>query len=107
MKADTDGRRADTEGDSHDTSWSAQLEDPSHAADRDRFVREAIEALESTAEGVHVNLVTHGEHGHPESYLFPELETRFGDAVDWEFVDHCDCGGYVMGYLSHPEQPLR
>ncbi|UIP01442.1 CGCGG family rSAM-modified RiPP protein (plasmid) [Halobaculum sp. CBA1158] len=101
--ADTDDSRPNDEtgttaaGDEElrDTSWSAKLEGPRHADDRDLVVAEALAAVEHTADGVRVNLVTHGEHGHPETYLYPELDDRFGDAVDWEFVDRCGCGGYV------------
>jgi len=32
-------------------------------------VEQAIEAVEHTEPGNHVNLVTHGDHGHPSSYL--------------------------------------
>jgi putative CGCGG family rSAM target protein len=78
----------------HDTSWSATLEGPEHAADRNLVVEEAIEAVERTASGVHVNLVTHGDHGHPSSYLYPVLTERFDD-VEIEYVDQCGCGGHV------------
>ncbi|SHH03480.1 CGCGG family putative rSAM-modified RiPP protein [Halobaculum gomorrense] len=79
----------------HDTSWSANLEQPRHADDESAVVADAIDAVEHTAAGVHVNLVTHGDHGHPERFLFPALADRFGDDADWEFVDRCGCGGYV------------
>ncbi|MFC6784620.1 CGCGG family rSAM-modified RiPP protein [Halobaculum halobium] len=106
MSVDTDQRDEETEGDTatastetdddvHDTSWSAKLEEPRHADDRAVVVAEAIDAVERTADGVHVNLVTHGDHGHPETYLFPALAERFGDTADCEFVDRCGCGGYV------------
>lgn len=78
----------------HDTSWSANLEGPEHAASRALVVEEAVEAVERTAEGVHVNLVTHGDHGHPETYLFDGLEAAFPEA-EFEFVERCGCGGYV------------
>lgn len=79
----------------HENSWSANLEGPEHALDRDRVVREAREAVEHTAPGYHVNLVTHGDHGHPESYLYGPLREAFGDAVRLEYVERCGCGGYV------------
>lgn len=81
----------------HETSWSKSLESPRHA-DRERLLEEAIAAVEHTAPGVHVNLVTHAAHGHPSTYLFDHLRTVFGDsdtAIDWAFVDQCGCGGYV------------
>jgi putative CGCGG family rSAM target protein len=81
-------------GEHHDTSWSANLEGPDHAASRDLVIEEATEAVERTASGTHVNLVTHGDHGHPEAYLYPILRERFDDATV-EYVDQCGCGGYV------------
>jgi putative CGCGG family rSAM target protein len=79
----------------HDTSWSANLEKPAHGDDEDAVVQGAIEAIEHTAVGNHVNLVTHGDHGHPSGYLYPVLEERFGDAIGYEHVDQCGCGGHV------------
>jgi putative CGCGG family rSAM target protein len=79
----------------HDNSWSKNLEHPRHADDQSVVVREALDAVTSTTSGYHVNLVTHGEHGHPETYLFDALAAEFGDDVDWEFVERCGCGGYV------------
>ena len=80
----------------HENSWSANLEGPDHADDRDRLVSQAIDAVEHTAAGNHVNLVTHGAHGHPEAYLFDALEAAFDDGVDWEYVEQCGCGGHVV-----------
>ena len=76
----------------HENSWSANLEHPRHAEDRDLLVRQAVEAVEHTAAGYHVNLVT---HGHPEDYLFGALSSAFGDDVEWEYVEQCGCGGHV------------
>lgn len=86
----------------HDASWSANLEGPEHAADRDRVVDEAVDAVEATTAGHHVNLVTHGDHGHPEGYLYAALRAEFGDGVALEFVDRCGCGGYVT--RAHVEE---
>jgi putative CGCGG family rSAM target protein len=77
----------------HHTSWSVNLEGPEHADDRARVVEEAVEAVGRTAPGTHVNLVTHGDHGHPEEYLFAALDERVDG--EYEFVDRCGCGGYV------------
>ena len=79
----------------HRRSWSRNLETAEYAEDRGAIVGDAVDAVERTEAGTHVNLVTHGEQGHPEEYLFPALAERFGDAVDWEFVEQCGCGGYV------------
>ena len=78
----------------HDTSWSANLERPRYADDPDRVVADAVEAVAHTEPGHHVNLVTHGAHGHPETYLYDELAARLTDAT-WEYVDRCGCGGHV------------
>ncbi|WP_290813239.1 CGCGG family rSAM-modified RiPP protein [Halovivax sp.] len=82
----------------HENSWSANLEEPRHADDRELLVDEAIDAVEATAPGYHVNLVTHGAHGHPREYLWPALEehaTRAGESIEWTYVDRCGCGGHV------------
>lgn len=79
----------------HDTSWSANLEGPQHT-DETVVRRQAITAVEHTAAGYHVNLVTHGDHGHPSTYLYTALETAFADRdIEWEHIDRCGCGGYV------------
>jgi len=78
----------------HDNSWSANLEQPHHGEDRDLLLEQAIDAVEHTAPGNHVNLVTHGDHGHPETYLFEALDEAF-EAVDYEYVEQCGCGGHV------------
>jgi putative CGCGG family rSAM target protein len=78
----------------HDNSWSANLEQPRHEADRDRLVADAVEAVRNTASGYHVNLVTHPAHGHPSAYLYDALGELFGD-IEYEYVDRCGCGGHV------------
>ncbi|MFD1564678.1 CGCGG family rSAM-modified RiPP protein [Haloarchaeobius amylolyticus] len=78
----------------HDVSWSANLEKPEHAADRRLVVEQAKDAIDAMAAGTHVNLVTHGEHGLPETYLWNELEAAF-DELRFEYVDQCGCGGHV------------
>ncbi|WP_254863065.1 CGCGG family rSAM-modified RiPP protein [Halovivax gelatinilyticus] len=83
----------------HQNSWSANLEAPHHADDRDLILAEAIDAIEATGSGYHVNLVTHAEHGHPDGYLWPHLESyarsQSTRALEWEYVDQCGCGGHV------------
>jgi len=80
----------------HEGSWSANLEKPRHAEDRELVVAQAVDAVEHTAAGTHVNLVTHADHGHPETYLYDALEAAVGEDVDWEYVDQCGCGGHVV-----------
>lgn len=79
----------------HDNSWSANLERPHHADDRDLVIDQAKTAVEHTAPDNHVNLVTHGDHGHPETYLFDALEAAFDGDVSFEYVEQCGCGGHV------------
>jgi putative CGCGG family rSAM target protein len=80
----------------HESSWSANLEQPDHAEDHELVVAQAIDAVEHTARGTHVNVVTHADHGHPSSYLYDKLASAFnGDAIEWEYVDQCGCGGHV------------
>jgi len=78
----------------HDKSWSANLEKPAHAKSRDFVVEQSLDAVEHTAPGNHVNLVTHGDHGHPAESLYEELEATFEDVEYW-YVDQCGCGGHV------------
>ncbi|WP_435101612.1 CGCGG family putative rSAM-modified RiPP protein [Halarchaeum sp. P4] len=80
----------------HNTSWSANLELPEHEASCERVVDDAVEAVRRTASGYHVNLVTHGAHGHPEDYLYDALEADFGDEITYEYVEQCGCGGHVV-----------
>ncbi|OIB58978.1 CGCGG family rSAM-modified RiPP protein [Natrialba sp. SSL1] len=81
----------------HEQSWSALLEHPEHADDRELVVDQAIDAIERTASGYHVNLVTYEAHGHPSEYLYDELAAAFDTAeLEWEHVDQCGCGGHVV-----------
>lgn len=79
----------------HDNSWSANLEKPEHAEEQELVIKQGIEAIEHTAEGNHVNLVTHANHGYPEEFLFEELENAFDD-IEWEYIQQCGCGGHVV-----------
>lgn len=79
----------------HENSWSANLEKPAHADDLSALLEAAVDAVEHTAVGYHVNLVTHGSHGHPSGYLFERLDAAFGDDIDYEYVKQCGCGGHV------------
>ncbi|WP_158059239.1 CGCGG family putative rSAM-modified RiPP protein [Halorussus halophilus] len=80
----------------HHNSWSANLEKPQHGEQRAAVVRGAIEAVEHTAPGYHVNLVTHGAHGRPDSYLVEVLAEKFGDDIECSYVKQCGCGGHVL-----------
>lgn len=80
----------------HENSWSANLEQPRHATDAGLVVSQAVDAIEHTGAGHHVNLVTHAIHGHPSEYLYEALEELDdADDLDWEYVQQCGCGGHV------------
>jgi putative CGCGG family rSAM target protein len=79
----------------HDASWSANLERAQYADDPDLVVEHALDAVEHTASGRHVNLVTHGAHDHPETYLYPALDAELDDDASYEYVEQCGCGGHV------------
>lgn len=80
----------------HENSWSVNLELPEYADDPEALFEDAVEAVEHTAADYHVNLVTHGELGHPEEYLYGRLEAAFADRdIEWEYVEQCGCGGHV------------
>jgi putative CGCGG family rSAM target protein len=79
----------------HENSWSVNLEKPQYADDPDRAVQDGIDAIEHTAPGYHVNLVTHGELGHPETFLFDALDEYDGQPIEWEYIKQCGCGGHV------------
>lgn len=80
----------------HHNSWSANLEHPEHAEDRELLLAEAVDAIRNTASGYHVNLVTHGAQGHPSKYLFARLEDLDSEReIEWEYIEQCGCGGHV------------
>jgi len=79
----------------HDASWSANLEREQYAEDEALVVEHAFDAIEHTASGRHVNLVTHGAHDHPETYLYPALDAELDDDASYEYVEQCGCGGHV------------
>jgi putative CGCGG family rSAM target protein len=80
----------------HDNSWSANLEKPKYSGDIDRALDDAVDAIEHTVAGNHVNLVTHADLGHPDEFLYEALVEEYGeDDIEWEYVDQCGCGGHV------------
>lgn len=66
-----------------------------HAEDRHLVIAQAIDAVNHTAAGHHVNVVTHVNHGHPGEFLFQALTDEFGDDLQWEYIEQCGCGGHV------------
>lgn len=100
MNNDHDGNRLqdmpkDAEG-LVTTNWSAGLEHDEYETDRDLVISDAIDAVERTASGYTVNLVTAAEWGDPEAYLTPILKEKFGHDLKMKFIDQCGCGGYVL-----------
>lgn len=85
----------------HHNSWSANLEKPQHAEDRELVIEQALSAIDHTGAGNHVNLVTHADHGHPETYLYEALDRGYGEEIEWEYVDQCGCGGHVVRVQIH------
>jgi len=79
---------------SREHTWSENLEGPEHAESRELIVKEGVEAVRKTAAGYFVNLVTHGDQGHPSEYLYEPLRDEF-DPIRIEYVDRCGCGGHV------------
>ncbi|WP_181691606.1 CGCGG family rSAM-modified RiPP protein [Natronomonas sp. LN261] len=78
----------------HDNSWSVNLEKPRYADDVGLAVHDAIDAVEHTAPGNHVNLVTHAALGHPEAFLYEVLLEEYPE-FEWEYIKQCGCGGHV------------
>lgn len=77
-------------------SWSASLEHGEYESDRDLVIRHGLEAIEETAVGIHVNLVTPAGFGNPLKYLGSPIRKTYGDTVDIQYIDQCGCGGYVL-----------
>jgi len=84
----------DYDGEPREYTWSVNLETDEHADNRPLVVGEALRAVEQTAPGYFVNLVTHANHGHPSGYLHDAVRDEFDD-VRAEYVERCGCGGYV------------
>ncbi len=76
--------------------WSASLEHDEYAGDRDLVIRHALEAIDETADGCYVNLVTPNVFGNPVDYLSELIREKYGDTVSAKFIDQCGCGGYVL-----------
>ncbi len=75
-------------------SWSMDLEDEEYVKDKHMLLQDAKAAVEITAPGKHVNLVTPASYGEPVQ-LIQKLKEEYGDRISAEYVDQCGCGGYV------------
>ena len=78
------------------TNWSIALEHEEYDENRELVIQDALQAVERTASGYSVNLVTPAVWGNPEQYLTPVLKEKFGQQFTVKFVDQCGCGGYVL-----------
>jgi putative CGCGG family rSAM target protein len=88
------GEHVDYDGEPRKYTWSVNLETDEHAGNRPLVVDDALRAVEQTAPGFFVSLVTHGNHGHPSDYLHDAVLDE-SDDVRIEYVERCGCGGYV------------
>ncbi|ADU29687.1 CGCGG family rSAM-modified RiPP protein [Evansella cellulosilytica] len=79
-----------------DQSWSASLEHGEYAHDQALVIQHSIEAVDETATGTYVNLVTPNEFGNPEEYLTEVLIEKFGSSINVQYKDECGCGGHVL-----------
>lgn len=95
MTTTIDNKQKSNSEDVKEYTWSENLELEKHSEDIELVKKEAIEAVEKTAKGYFVNLVTHENHGHPSNYLDKFLKKYFGDEIKTEYIDQCGCGGYV------------
>lgn len=79
--------------------WSLSLEDDYYIHHRQEMIAESLEAIQATASGCYVNLVTHGDCGHPDKEFIPELIQRTLQediAIKCiQYIDECGCGGHV------------
>ncbi|WP_196237918.1 CGCGG family putative rSAM-modified RiPP protein [Calidifontibacillus erzurumensis] len=76
--------------------WSVDLEHNEYEYDKNLIIVDGIKAVEETAPGYYVNLVTASNFGNPDEYLTPLLIERFGKTIETKFIDQCGCGGYVL-----------
>ncbi len=79
-----------------DKNWSISLEHEEYEWDMELVVKDAIKAVEQTAKGFYVNLVTPAVFENPNDFLTPALMSFFGDKIKTSFIDQCGCGGYVL-----------
>ncbi len=79
--------------------WSLNLEDEAFVDNPQELIEEAVKAVEITAAGHYVNLVTPAGTGHPEQGLLGEIKQAIDRAgVAYQqivYVDECGCGGFV------------
>ena len=76
--------------------WSIDLEHDEYEFNKNLIIEDGISAVEQTAPGYYVNLVTSKNFGNPELYVTPQLVDMFEAGVKTKFIDQCGCGGYVL-----------
>lgn len=79
-----------------ETNWSISLEHGDYEDNVELVIMEAIEAVEKTAKGFYVNVVTPDGFGNPSEYLTDTLNLIFGNKIETKFINQCGCGGYVL-----------
>lgn len=79
-----------------ETNWSISLEHGEYENNLELIVKEAIDAVQQTAKGFYVNVVTPEDFGNPDDYLTEALLLFFGNKIDTKYIDQCGCGGYVL-----------
>ncbi|NMD71647.1 CGCGG family rSAM-modified RiPP protein [Bacillus sp. DNRA2] len=77
-------------------NWSISLEHDEYEGNLELVIKEALGAVEKTASGCYVNLVTPEGFGQPDLFLSEPLISIFGNTIEWKFIDQCGCGGYVL-----------
>jgi putative CGCGG family rSAM target protein len=77
-------------------NWSIALEHDEYEEDLELVVRDAIGAVEETAKGYYVNVVTPANLGNPDDFLKAALDDYFKENITTKFIDQCGCGGYVL-----------
>ncbi|MGE4272539.1 MAG: CGCGG family rSAM-modified RiPP protein [Desulfitobacterium sp.] len=77
-------------------NYSVGLEHDDYANDRDLVIKDALAAVADTGVGYYVNVVTPASFGNPADYLTELMDQQFGDRIQYQFIDQCGCGGYVL-----------
>lgn len=76
--------------------WSIDLEHGEYETNVELIIRDGVEAIEKTAVGHFVNLVTPNGFGDPIEYFSQVLILQFSDRIRFKLIDQCGCGGYVL-----------
>lgn len=77
-------------------NWSIALEHGDYEENIELVIEDGFKAIEDTASGYYVNLVTPAIFGNPIDYLAELIDLKFTSTVTYKFIDQCGCGGYVL-----------